>query len=367
VGSLAYKEKGLSGSKLVLTKDKSNYQTVLDDFSTTNNLKVATYSLSYDLFNGLDPNCDIELVTGIPAINKIDEYIGILNRLHSTFTNVKTFINFDNHSKIIITDNKAYVGSANFSNGSRNNYECGIIIENDLGKVEEIFNDLTKDAIDYDTRFNQVTRVVIIKNIYSDLHDKITETINNLREYNKKEIGLHVDARKHHMDFQFFNVDAEFRENIDIINDLIEEFEELCENCDQDNDKELTEDIDWDTIYEVDKYIEDLDSTLDSLCEFDILKTYEHIYMKSVHGVPPEIEDEQKLSDVASQLAIEELKIVADNCVNSLDELVTFLETVILDNLKDIIDKADYYAENLKAYVPNKYKPLVDATKERIE
>jgi len=35
-----------------------------------------------------------------------------------------------NHSKIFICDDFAYIGSANFSFGSDNNYECGVIFEN---------------------------------------------------------------------------------------------------------------------------------------------------------------------------------------------------------------------------------------------
>lgn len=36
----------------------------------------------------------------------------------------------NNHCKIFVSDNKAYIGSANFSLGSNNNYECGFFTEN---------------------------------------------------------------------------------------------------------------------------------------------------------------------------------------------------------------------------------------------
>jgi hypothetical protein len=35
-----------------------------------------------------------------------------------------------NHSKLFITDDFAFIGSANFSFGSNNNYECGVIFDN---------------------------------------------------------------------------------------------------------------------------------------------------------------------------------------------------------------------------------------------
>lgn len=44
-----------------------------------------------------------------------------------------------NHSKLFITDDFAYIGSANFSFGSNNNYECGVIFED-----KEIISDIRK-------------------------------------------------------------------------------------------------------------------------------------------------------------------------------------------------------------------------------
>ncbi|MDR4946508.1 phospholipase D-like domain-containing protein [Neobacillus cucumis] len=44
-----------------------------------------------------------------------------------------------NHSKLFIMDDFAFIGSANFSFGSNNNYECGVIFEN-----REIISELRK-------------------------------------------------------------------------------------------------------------------------------------------------------------------------------------------------------------------------------
>ncbi|PFP29428.1 hypothetical protein COJ96_11025 [Bacillus sp. AFS073361] len=44
-----------------------------------------------------------------------------------------------NHSKLFITDDFAFIGSANFSFGSNNNYECGVIFDN-----KEIISDIKK-------------------------------------------------------------------------------------------------------------------------------------------------------------------------------------------------------------------------------
>ena len=44
-----------------------------------------------------------------------------------------------NHSKLFITDDFAFIGSANFSFGSNNNYECGVIFDN-----KEIISEIRK-------------------------------------------------------------------------------------------------------------------------------------------------------------------------------------------------------------------------------
>lgn len=43
------------------------------------------------------------------------------------YDNIVPFFNFNNHAKIIGTENVVYIGSQNFSVASKNNYEAGII------------------------------------------------------------------------------------------------------------------------------------------------------------------------------------------------------------------------------------------------
>jgi phosphatidylserine/phosphatidylglycerophosphate/cardiolipin synthase-like enzyme len=45
-----------------------------------------------------------------------------------------SFCNVSNHSKIIMTDRLAYVGSANFSLESQDKYECGVLLSKGRGR-----------------------------------------------------------------------------------------------------------------------------------------------------------------------------------------------------------------------------------------
>ena len=48
--------------------------------------------------------------------------------LDDVYSKAMPFFNFSNHAKIVGTENIVYIGSANFSNESKNNIESGIII-----------------------------------------------------------------------------------------------------------------------------------------------------------------------------------------------------------------------------------------------
>lgn len=54
-----------------------------------------------------------------------------------------SFFNFNNHTKIVGTENIVYIGSANFSNESKNNIDSGVIIE-DKEYIQKLYNEFLK-------------------------------------------------------------------------------------------------------------------------------------------------------------------------------------------------------------------------------
>ncbi|GFN29795.1 phospholipase D-like domain-containing protein [Paenibacillus xylaniclasticus] len=71
-----------------------------------------------------------------------DSITNYTRRLNSNeIDDIATFYHFDNHTKIVLTNNIAYIGSANFSDESKNNRETGIIIR-DPNKVKLIIENL---------------------------------------------------------------------------------------------------------------------------------------------------------------------------------------------------------------------------------
>lgn len=146
--------------KLVMTKDEFAYSEVLETLDQAKFIRIVTYNISKEsntLINKLETfseDKDVIIVTNVPgrfqkytssyarkrARKTINNYIERLNPKNYN-ADVKTFFNFKNHSKIIMTDKMAYIGSANFSDESKNNNECGILIKdkNIIDEINSIF------------------------------------------------------------------------------------------------------------------------------------------------------------------------------------------------------------------------------------
>src|SRR5690606_26605325 len=93
----------------------------------------------------------IVLVTNVPQSHTRDwddparfmeEQARYFNRLRpeDLGDNVEVYFEYDNHAKIIATNNIAYIGSANFAPASKHNYECGVLVSGQA---------LTRQAFEY--------------------------------------------------------------------------------------------------------------------------------------------------------------------------------------------------------------------------
>ena len=130
---------------------------IVDDFENAEKILIVTYNLSDNSLikklKELEQSTEISIFTNIPgrfpsyydedlqkrARQKIQRY---LEKLHpdNLGENIHVYFSFDNHSKIIATDFSAYVGSANYSDASKNNYEAGIITQ-DSKFLKYLFGD----------------------------------------------------------------------------------------------------------------------------------------------------------------------------------------------------------------------------------
>lgn len=176
--------------EFVHREDGLNYQEVLDDFKNAERIRIITYNISkkekgdelVELLHDLPDETDVQIITNIPsrfdtyynskagdamraAFKKnCDIYLKKLNPLNFT-SSVSTVFNFNNHAKIIGTENIVYIGSANYSNESKYNIETGILVR-DKGFIsnlyDEFFESIKEDSVPYfDDEYNTLRLFVV--------------------------------------------------------------------------------------------------------------------------------------------------------------------------------------------------------------
>jgi len=184
-----------TGMEMIFSKDSCGYQEVMDDFVNASFITIVTFNISANnnrllrRIDSLEHQPKVKIITNIPnrfvtyysdaakkkARTNIIEYMFQLNPENFS-GDVTSYFNFNNHSKIILTDNIAYIGSANFSPESNSNYETGFLIRdrNTINEInEEIITVFENESIPY--HGSQVTRINVL---YINLLSKLQ----NLRE-----------------------------------------------------------------------------------------------------------------------------------------------------------------------------------------
>ncbi|MBM7666096.1 hypothetical protein JOC25_002589 [Solibacillus kalamii] len=141
-------EINVSNARMVITRDELGFQEVIDDFRNAEYIYIITYNISnsndelLDSLRDIDENTEIKLFTNIP--NRFESYFSNRSRetararINTYITRLDpetfperfaSFFMFNNHMKLVMTNNIAYLGSANYSDESANSFEAGFIFE----------------------------------------------------------------------------------------------------------------------------------------------------------------------------------------------------------------------------------------------
>lgn len=162
------------------------YQEVIEDFQNTKFIGVITFNISkYSngiLIEALKKACNggvhATVITNIPkrfkqyygnnyanaAKQVIESYIRLLDA-EAFGMRLSAYFDFTNHAKIIMTDNVAYIGSENYSDEGRDNYECGVICR-DSSLIrhlkDEVFSDRVMSSIPY-YKYNIAEAIAILR------------------------------------------------------------------------------------------------------------------------------------------------------------------------------------------------------------
>lgn len=248
--------------EVVVGKDCYNYREVIEDFPNAKKVRILTYNISkkdyknelLDALKNLASDVDVKIISNIPSRmpiyfnsaagknmrkNSKKNIIAYLERLNpENFTpNTEVGFNFDNHAKIIVTENIMYIGSANYSDESQDNIESGTIIR-DKAAIQKIFDEIFPEIMDestpyYEDDFN-VFRLFSIS-----MENKFTKWI---KWFDKELIWKSADeTRMVQEDFKF---DSDDVENLHADIEEFRELERLIENTYSETDDEYNELVD---------------------------------------------------------------------------------------------------------------------------
>ena len=168
------------------TKGKYGFAQVVDDFPNAKEVRILTYSrigygnnnLKLRELQTLSPETKLCIIVALPGLKnpkidgqyehnqfREDSIVMELGKIKQQFDisqysskDVEMYVCFKNHAKLIGTENVLYIGSANYSDNSVQNYEAGMIIR-DKSVIKEI----------YEKYFDEIVAV----RYYADEYDTI--------------------------------------------------------------------------------------------------------------------------------------------------------------------------------------------------
>lgn len=249
----------MDNGEVVVGKDYFNYREVIKDFSNAKNVRIVTYNISkkdyknelLDELKNLSSDVDLKIVSNIPSrmpcyynskagdnIRKnskknIGAYLDRLNP-ENFVPNTEVGFNFNNHAKIIATENIMYIGSANYSDESQSNIESGTIIR-DKQAIQKIINEIFPKIMNestpyYEDDFN-VFRLFAIS-----MENKFAKW---LKWFDKELIWKREGGIKRVQ--EPFKFDSEDLESLHADIEELQEFEILIENTYSENDEDYNE------------------------------------------------------------------------------------------------------------------------------
>jgi len=221
--------------------DAHGFKEVLEDFQSAKSIFIVTYNISkerkelIELLSSLSENTQVTIITNIPG--RFENYIEpnvswrgktpkqrakesiekCLHTLDSKNFNceLSTYFNFKNHAKIVFTENIGYIGSANFSDESRNSFEAGVILK-DKNQLQSIMSEIKEVLIP--SSFRSSTNLSVI---FTELASEwISEAKNSMEAIDRglftyAEIGYFRIEKI--LDYHNANISKELLEQIDII------------------------------------------------------------------------------------------------------------------------------------------------------
>lgn len=181
-------------SKIVISKENTyNFKEVIRDIGRGKHLYISTFNYY------MDSNINEEVIKEIDYINDIRVIVNMYNssKLSDIVKNgIKTnpFIQMyyckNNHSKIISTGSKMYIGSANYTGYSKENFEVGVVID-EKEAIEEIEKKVFYGVFEYFPIIHDpIQPLVILFTQIINFEKNNLNLIEGVYDYREKGFGI---------------------------------------------------------------------------------------------------------------------------------------------------------------------------------
>lgn len=327
-------------AQLVFSYNSAGFDEVLNSFDKAKWIIIVTYSISIRRMNLLaklheaGKHCQILLISNIPGRSKfynydsnrinakksIDTYIKKLNPTNFG-SEAHVYFNYENHSKIIMTDTVAYIGSENFSDASISNIEAGIITH-DKKSIERIAEQIKSTLLRFSAPY--------YKEGYTKILFEAVEALKNIRNA-REQFYLETYS---YSDDPYCNQEKYFitdqillsEETLENISENAEEVEnaarEMCNELEDLNNVDEYYLVILDNICDITEHISEETSSevLTEMAEFDSSEFENDLLSREYYS---EAYDEQLeyYVGLVSDKATEKINEITNNAKNEVDAL----------------------------------------------
>lgn len=249
-------------TEFIFSKDEVCFQRVLDLFDSAKLINVVTFSISTkenilmdSILQATKKGIPVKIIANIPgrfeqyfserskhiSKKKINDYLAILNPEKYNYL-LKTYFNFESHAKIIMTDKIAYVGSANFSDESNNNYEAGIISKDPafiIYLLNKVIPELERSSLNY---YGSIENNILLNSMFNlhSIEDYIQRVLSDISQTCFYITGKDYHTGKEFNDCKDSDKELRWRRVTGVVNaleffsDHLSELENRCFNYDED-------------------------------------------------------------------------------------------------------------------------------------
>lgn len=363
-----YRKYDIKDVQFVESKGDYGFREVLDDFDNAEYINILTFDISKngdELINLLKKaglrGIPIRVISNIPQ--RFDRYfvgdgydyrkparknIKIYERkLNPEDIGILTevFFMFSNHGKIVMTNNIIYWGSANYSDESKKNYECGVLCRDRefIKYVNEVlFPSITGESLSYYSEEYSIC-IASIFSFMTYLHNKY-------EELQDASYGIHEDYDTNFNPVKYFNMYDNY-----ISWEMLKEWMETVENAQgiiqqlfsdlEDGEKEFEEDTVSELSDKYEKYMEGQRRSIERMCYHleDMAKFDEQHYANGLlNGKYAAYSYEENL-DYYAQRAFEEGRDVMHGFIEEAQPVIKEL----LECLKSMDDELIKFADNV--------------------